>query len=117
LTDSETDQMARRLLIRTAFFAPGEVVPRELLRTSCGEGTQARFFADGLKRLLALGLVQENLRGDVRMHRLVGCYVLNTLEDEGALQQVEQALIDQAYEANMSGFPARMRRCWRTCSS
>jgi tetratricopeptide (TPR) repeat protein len=106
---NETDRLATRLLARIACFAPGELIPRGLLKASVGEDIENILFSNGMKRLLGLGLVEENETGDVRMHRLVACFVSNTLQDDEALGNVEQVVSYVASKANASGFPARMQ--------
>jgi tetratricopeptide (TPR) repeat protein len=108
--ENETDRLALDLLKRIACFAPGELIPRELIKTSAGAekiGTTA--FEDGVNRLLGMGLVEENEAGDVRMHRLVAWFVRDTLPGKGALAQVEKGVLSAAVDANRSGYPARMR--------
>jgi tetratricopeptide (TPR) repeat protein len=106
--EDKTDSLALNLLKRAACFAPGELIPRKLLMLSAGEEIDAEAFGDGMNRLLGLGLVEEDEAGDVRMHRLVACFVRDALPDEGALNDVEAVVYNAAEEANNSGYPARM---------
>ncbi len=64
-------------------------------------------FGDGVNRLLGLGLVEDNGRGDVRMHRLVACFEQDALPDKAALVQVEQAVNSATADANNSGYPGQ----------
>ena len=108
--ESDTDRLAVDLLKRIACFAPGEVIPRELIMTSGGkEEVDTTVYWDGVNRLQGLGLVEENESGNVRMHKLVACIVRDTLPDEDALAQVEQAVSAATSDANKSGDHARMQ--------
>ncbi len=107
--EDESDLMALEQLVRVACYAPGELIPRGLLKGSMGEEVDDTQFADGVERLLGLGLVEEDEAGDVRMHRLVSSFVRQTRPIEAALQADEQAVSDKAYEANESGYPSRMQ--------
>jgi tetratricopeptide (TPR) repeat protein len=107
--DGETDHLPLDLLKRIACFASGESIPRELLKTSAGEEIASNVFGDGVDRLLEMGLVEENELGDIRMHRLVACFIRNNLLDKSALVHVEKAVSSAASDANISGYPSRMR--------
>ena len=104
----KSDRLALELLRRVACFAPGDLIPRELLKDSAGEAVDAAAFADGLNRLLCLGLVEQNDAGDVRMHRLVACFVQDTFPEQATLADVEKAVDNAAIDANNSGYPVRM---------
>ncbi len=43
--------------------------------------------------------------GAVRMHRLVGRFVVKVLPDDGALEAVKEALAGEASRLNTAGFP------------
>jgi tetratricopeptide (TPR) repeat protein len=87
----EVDRVAIALLARMACMAPGAPVPRELLaRTLDDVDPQLR--ADGLRRLGAVGLIEEG-EGWLRMHRLVVHFVRQEDPDPTAEPAVARALI------------------------
>ncbi|HEU4325001.1 MAG TPA: tetratricopeptide repeat protein [Roseiflexaceae bacterium] len=108
-----TDALARQLLARAACFAPGEPFQREWLeQTIESEGDQEAQLldcTDALERVLGLGLLEPVGREEVRMHRLLGVYATQTIQDPAALSSVEQALLYLSHKANMTGLPAKMR--------
>jgi tetratricopeptide (TPR) repeat protein len=108
--ESETNHLAVDLLKQIACFAPGEFIPLDLIRTSAGAdkagGTE---FEDGVNRLLEMGLVEDNLQNDLRMHVLVAWFVRNSLPIKSALlARVDQAVLLAAAQANQSGNFANM---------
>jgi tetratricopeptide (TPR) repeat protein len=117
-TDDPIDTFARKLLARAACFAPGEPIPRDLLlkalRLADEEKQQARQAADGLRRLIALGLLTEieegaeTARQGVRLHRLLARFVERTIADEEAQPAVERVLAWTAAELNGAGYPLKM---------
>jgi hypothetical protein len=107
--EDKTDRLALDLLARAACFAPGELIPREVLKASMGERVKDTLFADGLIRLQGLGLVEENDAGGISMHRLVGCFVRDTQPHDEALQAVKRVVDLSASDTNMSGYPSEMQ--------
>ena len=117
--DNPIDQMAKALLIRAAHFAPNEPIPSQLLQMSIAEMQEridnsitkedepvALAVADGLHRLLGLGLLMGDAhQAGVQTHRLVGAYAQAQAEDEGALADVEWAIIKEATRLNKAGYP------------
>jgi tetratricopeptide (TPR) repeat protein len=89
-----TDCLARALLARAALFAPGELIPRDLLLATVVEDEQNA--EDALVRLMTLGLVEAVEHGGLRLHRLVVQFVLGVMRDEQALADVEQAVLNTA---------------------
>jgi hypothetical protein len=87
--EREVDRLAIGLLSRMACLAAGEAVPRELLGRTVEEADPLRR-ADGLRRLGAVGLVEEG-EGWLRVHRLVAHFV----RQEG-LDPLAQAAVDRA---------------------
>jgi hypothetical protein len=71
------DAAARALLFRAACFAPGEPIPRELLRASLpaesGQGAASTLVADALRRATSLGLIEQRVGGPLVLHRLARC--------------------------------------------
>jgi tetratricopeptide (TPR) repeat protein len=97
------DQVAIALLARMAWMAPGEAVPRELLGRTLEEVDQRRR-ADGLRRLGAVGLVEEG-EGWLRLHRLVVHFVRQQALDPTARAAVARALIafgEDAYRRRLT---------------
>jgi tetratricopeptide (TPR) repeat protein/transcriptional regulator with XRE-family HTH domain len=89
--EREVDRVAIALLARMACLAPGEAVPRDLLHRTLEEvGPRRR--ADGLRRLGAVGLIEEGASW-LRLHRLLVHFVRQDGLDPGARPAVERALI------------------------
>jgi tetratricopeptide (TPR) repeat protein/transcriptional regulator with XRE-family HTH domain len=102
--EREVDRVAIALLARMAWMAPGEPVPRDLLGRTL-EGVDPLLRADGLRRLGAVGLVEEG-DGWVRLHRLLVHFVRQARLDSGAPSTVHRLLIecgDAAAHDDLSG--------------
>lgn len=85
---------ARALLARAARLAPGEPIPRDLLlATLTRDGVDDLLAEDGLRRLIALGLVDEEPGGALILHRLLAAFVVQIGGDERAAGAVEEQLI------------------------
>jgi tetratricopeptide (TPR) repeat protein len=101
----EVDRVAIALLARMACMAPGEPVPRDLLATTLEE-VEPRLHADGLRRLAAVGLVEEG-EGWLRMHRLVARFARQEEHlDPTAPAAVARAMIgcgEDAYHGHLAG--------------
>jgi hypothetical protein len=100
----EVDQVAIALLARMACMAPGEPVPRDLLARTM-EGVDPLLRADGLRRLGAVGLVEEG-KGWLRLHRLLVHFVHQEGLDADARPAVAVALIscgESAAQGNLTG--------------
>jgi len=95
--EREVDRVAIALLARSAWLAPGEAVPRDLLGSTLEE-VGARRRADALRRLGAIGLVEEG-EGWLRMHRLLVHFVRHERLDPEARTAVDRALIDRGSDA------------------
>jgi tetratricopeptide (TPR) repeat protein len=105
------DAMALVTLARAAWFAPGEPIPRALLRASAGvdgaDEAGVLRFEDGLARLRELGLIAEREEGALVLHRLLAVFVRSTAGDaETHRGQVEAAVVAEAYQLNQAGYPA-----------
>jgi tetratricopeptide (TPR) repeat protein/transcriptional regulator with XRE-family HTH domain len=102
--EREVDRVAIALLARMACMAPGEPVPRDLLGRTLEEvGPRGR--ADGLRRLGAVGLLEEG-EGWLRLHRLQVHFVRQEGLDPSAQPAVAQALIgcgEDAYQGHLTG--------------
>ena len=92
------DRVAIALLARMAFMAPGEPVPRDLLATTMEE-VDPRLRADGLRRLSAVGLVEEG-EGWVRLHRLLVHFIRQEGLDPDAQAAVARALVGCGTDAD-----------------
>ncbi len=108
--ESQTNRLALDLLKQIAYFAPGEFISLDLIRTSAGaEKGEGTGFEDGISRLLDMGLVEDNTKGDLRIHRLVAWFVRDSLPSKAALlARVDQAILSAAEKANKSGNLANM---------
>jgi tetratricopeptide (TPR) repeat protein len=87
----EVDRVALAMLARMACLAPGEPVPSDLLARTLVD-VDARRRADGLRRLEAVGLVEQR-RGWLRMHRLLAHFVRREGVDPDSRRAVARALI------------------------
>lgn len=92
------DVIAQALLARAACFAPGNPVPETLLlRAVTGEEEEPEFtlLAEmGLRRLVALGLLNRVGDASVIMHRLVAAFTQDRI-DEYEREQAEKAVNQQ----------------------
>ena len=104
----EAGLWARALLARAAHFAAGEPLPHHLLLATL-PSAEPEAAANGLRRLLEVGLLMPEDDRRVTIHRLVAHYATERLADEQALNEVEQAVLNAAHKDNQSGFPARLQ--------
>jgi tetratricopeptide (TPR) repeat protein len=105
------DGAALKVLARAAFFAPGEPIPRDLLRATIGapEDDQLEVLVvKAFHRLGTLGLLDKQLGESYRMHRLLAMFVRerSASSDKEAQRDVEQALLERAQQLNEAGYPA-----------
>jgi len=107
-----TDSLALALLARMACLAPGEPVPRDLLLATQGlseEDSEAVLTAeDALARLTGLGLVEEEARGALTLHRLLQQFVFQLDPDPQARVAVEAALLSKSIRLNDTGDPRHL---------
>jgi tetratricopeptide (TPR) repeat protein len=96
--ECEVDRVAIALLARMACLAPGEAVPRDLLGRTLEEVSPRRR-ADGLRRLGAVGLVEEG-EGWLRLHRLLVHFVRQEGLGPDAQPAVAKALIGCGEDAS-----------------
>ncbi len=105
-----TDALALALLARAACFAPGETIPRALLLATLAlpddDLAAYRRAEDALSRLTALGLLDEDTAGDLRLHRLLVAFVRQTVRDDAAQAAVEETVLAEANRLNNAGYPA-----------
>ncbi len=112
----QIDAMALVALARAAWFAPGEPIPRSLLRASAGvdaadEAAVLRF-EDGLNRLRELGLISEQEDGPLALHRLPAAFVRSEVDEAAAHRgHVEAAMFADAARLNKVGYPAPLLSC------
>jgi hypothetical protein len=95
--DLEVDRVAIALLARMACMAPGEPVPRDLLATTM-EDVDPLLRADGIRRLGAVGVVEEG-EGWLRLHRLVAHFARQEGLDPTARPAMAKVLIDCGKDA------------------
>jgi tetratricopeptide (TPR) repeat protein/transcriptional regulator with XRE-family HTH domain len=92
-----TDALAQSLLTHAAYFAPGEPLPRLLLRATLEQpddtAEQALLVEDALTRLIDLGLLETDAAGNLRLHRLVVAFVRVVLGDATAQAVVEATVL------------------------
>ena len=76
------DEMAWKLLIRAACFAPSEPIPKPLLLKTIaiedGDFMAALLVEDGLTRLVALGFLEAEGNKSIVMHRLLAAFTHET---------------------------------------
>ncbi len=110
------DATALQLLAHAACFAPGEPIPRDLLRRTMGpeEEEEEERFVKALKRVHALGLLTTQQEGAQQMHRLLVPFVQKRFMSTGAATEaqtaVEEAVLRRAREVNDTGYPAPLLR-------
>jgi tetratricopeptide (TPR) repeat protein len=105
------DAIATALLIRAACFAPGEAIPRDLLRstsrsafsTLAATSNSDLQVEDAIARLLDLGLLDLEADGMLRMHRLLAAFVDPYTADAAILISVEQTMLETAKRLNNIG--------------
>src|SRR5260370_1026612 len=111
------DATALQLLAHVACFAPGEPIPRDLLRKTMGpeedEENEERF-VKALERVHTLGLLTAQQEGVQQMHRLLVAFVQKHLTSTGAATEaqtaIEEAVLRRATEVNDAGYPAPLLR-------
>ena len=105
------DAMALVTLARAAWFAPGEPIPRELLRASVGvddtDEAAVLQFEDGLTRLRELGLITEQEDGAPALHRLLAAFVRSEAGDaETHVGRSRRRYWPRRHRLNQAGYPA-----------
>ncbi len=107
------DAIAQDLLARIACFAPGELIPRKLLRlTIKSELPQEKYIllvADGLNRLITLGLIDAEGSGELRLHRLIAAFAKILKGASHAQADVEKAISKEAERLNETHNPALLQ--------
>jgi tetratricopeptide (TPR) repeat protein len=102
--EREVDRVAIALLARMACMAPGEPVSRDLLAKTL-EDVSPRLRAAGVKRLAAVGLVEQG-DGWLRLHRLMAHFVWREDLEPMAQHAVARALIgcsEEMYQRHLAG--------------
>jgi tetratricopeptide (TPR) repeat protein len=104
-----TDTHALALLARAAHLAPEQSIPRDLLLATLGLAAEAHDATlqaeDALGRLLELGLLESDVIGAVRLHRLLAAFVRTVIHDGKAQMAVEDALLAEANRLISAGYP------------
>ena len=108
--DDSVDELAMHILARTAYFAPGIPIPRDLLLKTV-DSSEDNFettlqIEDALKRLGNLGFIEIEQEGSIVMHRLVASFVRNLQRDSEAKAATEMAVLTEAHRINSSGSPS-----------
>jgi tetratricopeptide (TPR) repeat protein len=108
------DTLARALLARAAYFAPGEPIPRDWLVATLDvdplNADTPYQTQDALNRLLELSLLERQADDTVRLHRLLATFVLNEASDAAAQQAVERVVLTQAARSREAGSAAQQAR-------
>src|SRR5262249_22958580 len=102
-----TDALALRLLDRAAHFAPGELIPRDLLLAS-GAVSDMFSAADALGRLHELGLL-DSADGTLWLHRVVATFARAMSADSNAAADVARTLCTHAEYLADHGTTTQMR--------
>jgi tetratricopeptide (TPR) repeat protein/transcriptional regulator with XRE-family HTH domain len=91
------DALACQLLLRAAWFAPGEPIPGALLSATLAPRPDPALLAGALQRLVDIGMVLDGAGAySGRLHRLIAAF-LRRLDNDGAAQHaVETALLAHA---------------------
>ena len=118
----ETDLLAMHLFHLAGHFAPVSISRELLLKATHypsspgpdGKGDGVRAYADALRRLTRLGLVEEEADGRLLLHRLLAAFARQhpppgQTEEEG-WEAVAQAVLAFAREQNKRGLPAALAR-------
>src|SRR5215210_88011 len=109
-TADPTDALAVALLARAARFAPGEPIPRDLLRSALDlpeDDPDATLRAgDAVRRLVELGLLQAEETGALRLHRLLAAFIRGAAADAEAQAAVERTLLEAVGSLLDEGYPA-----------
>ncbi len=126
--DDGADILAWALLARAAHFAPGAPIPRNLLLATIhpllniftmlgfderetDEDHPGSFLQgeDGLKRLIALGLLEPETDGSLTLPRMVVPLIHKTIIDGTAQADVEKVVWSEAIRLNNADHPAPPR--------
>jgi tetratricopeptide (TPR) repeat protein len=112
-TTTSIDETAHALLVRSAYFAPGEPIPRTLLLITLppvsddeDEDELEEQKEDALRRLRALGLLEREEGGALALHSLLAAFVQQTAQDDVAQAVVEEVIGSTSYEIAQGGIPA-----------
>jgi tetratricopeptide (TPR) repeat protein len=109
-----TDRLAVALLARVAHFAPGEPIPRDLLRATLnlpGDDPDAPQAGEALNRLAELGLIETDEEGALRMHRLVALFVRSEMarSESKATGEEAQVAVEEALANRLRSLVAKRR--------
>jgi len=109
-----TDALARALLARVAYFAPGEPIPRDLISQTLNQSDtdfEIKLQSeDALIRLVELGLVEVSVEGALRQHRLLTAFTRAVSRHEALAQEaVENTILTVFETSNQTGNLRQMR--------
>ncbi|MBK9709777.1 MAG: tetratricopeptide repeat protein [Kouleothrix sp.] len=111
--DDQVDALAITLLARAACLAPNEPIPRGLLLATLelhkDDRDSARHATKALSRLVALGLLEVEEGGALRLHTLLVAFVQQTVVDIAAQTAVARAVRNIAARINKDDYPKVMR--------
>ncbi|NJO82200.1 MAG: tetratricopeptide repeat protein [Blastochloris sp.] len=105
------DRVAQQTLAYMAAGAPGELMPRAVLQTILQKKkeTPARHEQEAvLRRLIDLGLLDQTMNGELRLHRLLAAFVQEYVTHEDAVTVLAQALVTIAAQHEEQGYPKRI---------
>jgi tetratricopeptide (TPR) repeat protein len=112
-----TDALAVSLLVRAAWFAPGEPIPRSLLLQAAdidsADQSAALDGEDAIRLLTDLGLLEVDDRSDPLMHRLVAAWARGVTDGDQGRVAVEEMMVAEATRLNEIGNPAPLR-AWQS---
>ena len=99
------DKIALDLLSSTIYFAPGELIPRDLLKMTLGSNNigmaEELRIENALGRLVSLGLIENQKNNTLYLHRLLVQFLQTRLELVGTevKANVEKAIFETALKA------------------
>lgn len=110
---NKIDKLALALLVRVAYFSPGEPIPRSVLSATL-EDSHPEILEDNLLvedaclRLIELGLLDEKAPDSVWLHRLLAVFVKNISNDATAQIAVAKTLLSFVQQlVNGSDYPQK----------
>lgn len=100
------DMLSIALLARSARLAPGNPIPRSLLAATLAKfHKNDREIEEAIRRILDLGLIEEEASGALRQHRLICAFAQERIVDVDAQLDVEEGIAAQTSEINNTRNP------------
>jgi tetratricopeptide (TPR) repeat protein len=109
-TTDPTDALALAVLSHAAYFAPGELIPQDLLLACVQDGVDLDQVARAIARVIELGLLEVAGQPAFRMHRLLVMFVRHVVPDMTAQAIVERVLLQTAKHLNARGKQEQLLR-------